>query len=336
MQRTSHPLVSILIPAYNAEKWVAQSIQSALTQSWPNKEVIVVDDGSRDRTLTAARVFESGNCRVLSQENRGASAARNHALSLAQGDFIQWLDADDFLAPDKIERQMMRGEFDSSTRILLSSVFCNFYFRWQGAVFPSNGLCRDLSPLDFMLIKFRDNLWLSPSVWLVSRSLAESAGPWDEDLSLDDDGEYFGRVVLASERILHVPEARSYKRIGVPGNLSGQITVKACRSQLHSLTSSIRRVLAVEDSERVRKICLTLLQRWFVYFYPEKEEMVREMEELARSLGGELAPPRLGWKYSLIRKVFGWGLAKRVQYVLPHYRRKMERSFDRLLYCFSS
>jgi len=99
------PLVSILIPAYNSEEWIGETIRSAVEQTWPRKEVIVVDDGSRDGTLAAAKVLASKEVTVVTQENQGVCAARNHALRLCQGDYIQWLDADDLLAPDKIERQ---------------------------------------------------------------------------------------------------------------------------------------------------------------------------------------------------------------------------------------
>src|SRR4051812_10472186 len=100
------PLVSIVIPAYNAERWIAYTLQSAIGQTWPHKEIIVVDDGSTDRTGEIARRFASNEISVVSIPNQGAAAARNHGLHLSQGDYIQWLDADDVLAPDKIERQL--------------------------------------------------------------------------------------------------------------------------------------------------------------------------------------------------------------------------------------
>src|SRR5690242_2593971 len=100
------PLVSILIPAYNAEPWIAGTIKSALDQTWSRKEVIVVDDGSRDRTLAVAKQFASKNVSIVTQQNQGASAARNKAFDLCQGDYIQWLDADDLLAPAKIAQQV--------------------------------------------------------------------------------------------------------------------------------------------------------------------------------------------------------------------------------------
>src|SRR5277367_1684780 len=96
------PLVSILIPAYNSEQWIGYTLQSAIAQTWPRKEIIVVDDGSRDRTADEARRFASKQVVVVTVENQGAAAARNHALKLSQGDYVQWLDADDLLGPDKI------------------------------------------------------------------------------------------------------------------------------------------------------------------------------------------------------------------------------------------
>ena len=98
----SQPLVSILIPCYNSEKWLAETLESALAQTWQNKEIIVVDDGSTDSSLEIAKTFESNKVKVLRQDNRGASAARNLGLTNAQGDFIQYLDADDLLSEDKI------------------------------------------------------------------------------------------------------------------------------------------------------------------------------------------------------------------------------------------
>jgi glycosyltransferase involved in cell wall biosynthesis len=101
------PLVSILIPAYNSENWIIETVQSALNQTWKRLEVIVVDDGSTDHTLSVVRTLECKNLKIVSQQNNGACSARNHALRLAQGEVIQWLDSDDLLHPDKIASQMI-------------------------------------------------------------------------------------------------------------------------------------------------------------------------------------------------------------------------------------
>ncbi len=98
-------LVSILIPCFNAEQWIAQAIESALAQTWPQKEVIVVDDGSTDGSLEIIRKFD-GRIRWETGPNRGGGSARNRLLELAKGEWLQYLDADDFLLPQKLERQM--------------------------------------------------------------------------------------------------------------------------------------------------------------------------------------------------------------------------------------
>ncbi len=131
---SSMPLVSILIPAYNAQEWIGETIRSALAQTWPRKEIIVVDDGSTDRTLDVARQFESADVKVVAHANQGAAAARNTAYSLSQGDFIQWLDADDLLSPDKIEGQMQVANQVASKRVLLSSGWVHFHYRTKAPV----------------------------------------------------------------------------------------------------------------------------------------------------------------------------------------------------------
>jgi len=98
-------LVSILIPCFNAEKFIRQCIDSALAQTWAEKEIVVVDDGSTDASLDIIRSYGE-RIRWESASNRGANAARNRLLDLARGEWLQYLDADDYLRPDKVRRQM--------------------------------------------------------------------------------------------------------------------------------------------------------------------------------------------------------------------------------------
>ena len=86
------PLVSILIPAYNAEKWIKATLESAVNQDYGRTEIILVNDGSTDRTLEMAKAFKEKNIKIIDQPNSGGPAARNVALAQAQGDYMQWLD----------------------------------------------------------------------------------------------------------------------------------------------------------------------------------------------------------------------------------------------------
>ena len=100
------PRVSIIIPCYNSAAWLAETLASALAQTWTDREIIVIDDGSTDNSAAVARSFTARGVQLVTQANAGAAAARNAGLRLARGDYIQFLDADDLLAPDKLARQV--------------------------------------------------------------------------------------------------------------------------------------------------------------------------------------------------------------------------------------
>jgi glycosyltransferase involved in cell wall biosynthesis len=326
-------LVSILIPAFNAERWLGETIRSALAQTWQKKEIIVVDDGSRDQTLSVARQFNSKSVCVLAHPNQGAAATRNKALAHSQGEFVQWLDADDLLAPDKIARQMQAIAREGSKRTLFSSAWGYFMYRPLRAAFIPTPLWCDLSPVEWLLRKLSQNLFMDSATWLVSRELTEAAGPWDTRLSLDDDGEYFCRVILASEGTRFVPEARAYYRQSGFGSLSkvGR-TNKKLESQLLSMQLHIRYLRSLEDSERVRSACLKYLQTWLICFYPERLDLAKQLELLAAECGGRLEVPRLPWKYAWIREAFGWSAAKRSQLVCNDVKLSILRSWDKALF----
>ena len=103
---TNHgELVSILIPCYNAERWIEEAIRSALDQTWSVKEVIVVDDGSIDRSREIISSY-GDYIKYEFAPNRGGNPTRNHLLELATGEWVQYLDADDYLLPEKINHQI--------------------------------------------------------------------------------------------------------------------------------------------------------------------------------------------------------------------------------------
>jgi glycosyltransferase involved in cell wall biosynthesis len=322
----AQPLVSILIPAHNAEPWLEQAIRSALAQTWPRTEIIIVDDGSTDRTHAVGQRFASARVQVRTQANQGASAARNHALQLAQGDFIQWLEADDLLAPEKIAAQLASA---GDGKTLLSSAWGKFYFRPQRAVFRPDGLWENLSPIEWLTRKFESNAWMAINAWLVPRALVTAAGAWDVSVSMDDDGEYFSRVIAAANSVVFVPSAKALVRRANPGSLSGDFASAAkLESQLRATRLQITRLRQLTDSPRVRAAALAALQRWQIYFYPEHPELVAESRRLAAELGGELAEPQLNWKYAPLQKFFGWPFAKRASRALPRARAWGVRTWD--------
>lgn len=327
------PLVSILIPAYNAEPWLAQTIESALNQTWPRKEIIIVDDGSTDMTLAVAERYASSILRVAGQTNQGASAARNKAFSISKGDYIQWLDADDLLARDKISEQVKILEACRNKRLLCSGPFGTFYYRHSKAHFHPTALWCDLSPVDYLLRTMADNLYMADCGWLVSRELTEAAGPWDTRLWRDNDGEYFARVVVASAGVCYVPTARTYYRRSGSSSVSqtGRSNLKL-ESLLLSIKLHIRYIQSLEDSQRMRTACVRYLNHWSIYFYTTRPDLLQQLAGLATELGGQLEEPTFSWKYNWISRMFGWGTARQVQIVCNQFKSSLRCSLDKTMF----
>ena len=114
------PLVSIVIPAYNAEKTLKRMLDSVTGQTWQNTQIILVDDGSRDNTLRIAREAAERDARIQvhTQENRGVSQARNMGMRFCTGKYIRFLDADDTLPPESTEILVNKAEKEGSDLVI--------------------------------------------------------------------------------------------------------------------------------------------------------------------------------------------------------------------------
>ena len=312
------PLVSILIPAYNVEKWIGETIESALAQTWGNIELIIVDDGSKDNTLAIAKKYESAKIKVISQSNKGASAARNTAFQEAQGDFIQYLDADDLLAADKIKHQVQLLE-NANSNFVAAGEWARFYETSSEALFVPQILWADMSPVDWLVCAWENHYMMHPAAWLIPRKLADMAGYWNESLSLDDDGEYFCRVVLASQGVKFCWGAKSYYRSGISGSLSGSKSDKAWKSGFVSIELGMRHLLEVENTSRTHHACASRFQRFIYEVYPAVAELRKQAEENVKKLGGSDLKPQGGPMFQLLSNIFGWKYAKQIQNFVYKY-----------------
>jgi hypothetical protein len=149
----------------------------------------------------------------------------------------------------------------------------------------------------------------------------------------DDDGEFFTRVLLASHGVKFVSQGKVYYRTSGASSLSyiGGSDKKR-EAQLLSMKLTISYLRSLEDSPRSRAACVTYLQNWVVFFYPERMDMVEEAQRMAGELGGRLEEPYLSWKYSWIRALFGWHLARRAQIMLPGLKWSLIRKWDQTLF----
>jgi len=306
------PLVSILIPCFNAALWLKETLESALRQSWPSKEIILVDDGSTDQSLAIAESFAPRGVRIISQTNRGAATARNAALRTATGDFIQYLDADDLLDCYKIENQMGLLLNGPST-VVAAGQWARFYTSPAEAAFTPEALWKDMLPIDWLVTGWENNLMMHPAAWLVPRRIAELAGEWDESLSLNDDGEYFCRVVLSCDKVVFCETAKSFYRSDLPGSLSKLRSSPAWHSQFRTLELNADRLLAREDSGRTRLACSITFQRFIYEIYPHEPALQIRAQKKVRELGGCDLKPDGGPLFHLLSRMIGWKSSKRLK-----------------------
>jgi glycosyltransferase involved in cell wall biosynthesis len=307
------PVISVIIPCYNAAAWLPATIESAVGQTWPHVEIIVVDDGSSDDSVAIARRYSSRNVRVETIPNSGAAAARNHGLALARGDYLQFLDADDLLGPDKLERQLGRLE-SSGDDCVATAAWGRFRRTPDDAHFVRDLLWQDLDPIDWLVRSWQEHLMMATAGWLVPRSLADKAGPWNTSLGRNpvDDMEYFSRVVLASRRVLFCAEARAYYRSLVTGSLSRQRSEENWNAIFASFQLTADRLLARENSARTRRATATALQHVVYGAYPAARGARQAAEARIRSLGGTDLQPYTGpWRRPL-QKIIGWKATKRL------------------------
>lgn len=300
--------VSVLIPCYNAASYVAATLDSVFAQTWPNIEVIVVNDGSTDNSLDILNGYARPELRIVTQVNKGQTAALNRCLAHASGDYIQFLDADDLIAPDKIALQIARLE--KAPGCIATSEWGRFYTTPDSTVFEATDVQKDLQPLDWLASGME---MMFPAMWLTPRSVVEKAGPWREDLTLNNDAEYFTRVVLAAECVLFCEGARSYYRSGVPGSLSQSRSPQAWTSQLKVIEACQDLILGREDSDRIRKVFAIKWQQLAHSAYPYSPDLAADALRRARALHDIRIRPDGGAKFRFLSRLIGWRMARRLQ-----------------------
>src|SRR5258708_728209 len=202
--KSKKPLVSILIAAYNAERYIKDAIDSALAQTYENFEVIVVDDGSRDKTGEIVKSYHDPRLRYIYQENRGIVGVRNRLFSEAKGEFWTYLDHDDIYLPDKVKAEAefllahpedaavycgMRYFFDGEPDKFYQHIFTHY----SGNVFE----------------QLLDKMLITNTAFMMRRSVFDKLGGYNAATGRVDDWEYFLRMSYAGYRIAFLDKERS-------------------------------------------------------------------------------------------------------------------------------
>jgi len=334
----TRPLVSVIIPAYNAGRFIAETLGSVAKQEYDNLEVFVVDDGSRDNTVEIARQFESewvthrkvrahgntdmttGTLKVLEQKNSGACVARNLGLSLSNGRYIQFLDADDVLSPDKITKQVeVLGKNPEYLGVSPTVHFMNGEDYLKMSPREESFWIHDTDdPVEFLVRLYGGDgeRWMvQTSAWLTPRTITDRIGPWNEKLLLDQDGEYFARAVLASKGIRTTGGINYYRRFFYGGNISAKANkLENLQSALLALNLKAEYLGKHTQSDRYLQALATLYMEIAINAFPRFPGLVHECEELVKKTGKRPDIPVLGGRMIEVTKhLFGWKAAKRLR-----------------------
>jgi glycosyltransferase involved in cell wall biosynthesis len=201
------PLVSVIIPTYNHAQFVTQAVDSVLAQTYPNVEVVVVDDGSTDQTRDLLSRYE-GQINYIYQENKGLSAARNTGILAAHGDYLLFLDADDLVPPNKLELQVPYLESRSDFGLVYSG--------WQYINEDGTQVLGEARPKkQGQLLKdlLRGTFFCIPGAALIRRECFERVGLFDEALRAEEDTDMWVRLARAGYAFGYVDQCLFQYRI---------------------------------------------------------------------------------------------------------------------------
>ena len=323
------PVISVVMPLYNAAPYVADAVESVLQQQFHDFELVIVNDGSTDQSARIVSAIQDPRIRLIHQQNQGQSAAVNRGVRESAGQFIKIVDADDWINPEHLTAQVQSLE---GTTDCVSA--CRWgYFRedFRRPAVRAEHADRDYAdPLQWLVDSLtRDEGMMGGWKWLIPRTVWDRSGGYDPRLSLNNDFHASIAVLLASQGVRFAAEAVYSYRKGQAGSLSGSGTRRAYTSALLTTQLGCELLLAREDSARIRHLCAVRYQRWAYDFFPACPDLADAAESHSQKLGGAVVPFPGGWLGRSLAAVLGWRNARRLQRVAYqggwNYVRRLKR-----------
>ncbi|GJM15341.1 MAG: hypothetical protein DHS20C13_06680 [Thermodesulfobacteriota bacterium] len=315
-ENSPSPLVSIIIPCFNSEKYLAESIRSALDQTYKNCEIIVIDDGSTDKTADIIKSFGFSVTGIF-EENRGASAARNKGTEVARGEFIQYLDSDDLLTPDSLEKKLTA---------LRDSAYDVAYSDWQelkedqkGNFVKGDVKSRSIQDLNSNIeIALFTQFWAPPAAYLFKSKLFAQIGGFNEKITFGEDARFVFDAARLGAKFIKVEDLGAFYRVRNKGSLSKSdptaflkdIYINSCEVE------SIWKKRGVLDADQIE----ALIQN---YDYTARNLFGKDYSIFKKNLHS-LYGVEPGFKFTwpkvagVLSKVFGYKVANNImKYLFP-------------------
>ncbi|NLM67284.1 MAG: glycosyltransferase family 2 protein [Enterococcus sp.] len=318
-------LVSILVPLYNSEQYIADTIESALNQTWKNKEIIIVDDGSTDNSYLIAKSYESKNVRIFRQKHQGACVARNFAFVKSNGNYIQYLDADDLMAPDKIEKQIAYfKQFGNNICTSCKSIRflnCNSVFYDTG-----KNVSKDYKyPLDYLIDLWETGDYLGIHAWLIPRHIIYKTGEWDINLKRFQDTDFIIRVLNHTKEVKYVSDCLVYYRDS-PNSISKTNYNIYEESSCYLITKVINDILLPVEYKKVNPAAIVYLSNAIYRWYPRFPDLVQTGLITLKKMDAKIEVKHKNVLFTFLIYVIGWKKTRNIE--LKFY--KIVRRFSRI------
>ncbi|MFT4901890.1 MAG: glycosyltransferase involved in cell wall biosynthesis [Lentimonas sp.] len=314
------PLVTIIIPAYNSASTIRETLDVCSAQTWRRLQIIVVDDGSEDDTAAVVESHTDQRVQLMLQPNGGACRARNVGLHHAQGEFVQFIDADDTMEPNKIELQVRALDSAAAGSVAYGS-WWEFFDTQLGSTQVGFNQGRDFDcAMDWLFYSMSEGFYLPPHCWLVPRAVVADAGPWDEKLKQNQDGEYFSRILENATAVKWVPASTSYYRSGYDASISSVRGRECTHSLIRAAGLTRDRMLAYAGEDLDQRALISALYLRILYrMDPSDFELTQQIWSEIDELG---LPPRSipvgGKKFRKLKALFGWRAAFALKHKLLH------------------
>lgn len=313
------PLVSIIIPIYNSEIYIADTVLSCIYQSYENIEIILVNDGSTDKTEEEIFKLTDNRIKYFKIQNIGACEARNFGISKAKGQLYQFLDHDDLIEKDKLMHQVKCYEKNGDNYIYsgtMGSVSDEIRTIDEGYELYQ----KDFSASQYYETKLNQFAKdITTGAWLVPLKLVKSTNGWDSNAGLNDDGEYFMRIILNSAGIIFCKEAVFYFRRDVPNSLSKQFNSKDVYIKwLFSYQSYVKHFLQKFENPIAKQLSWKALSVYYIGSYPYYPDLLEQCKAQMNELGYKHPFATGGKGFLIVAKILGVEIALR----LWHYKYK--------------
>jgi len=309
-------LISICVPAFNCGKFIAETLRCLCDQTYRHIEIIVVNDGSTDDTASIVEANKNLRISLINVTNGGAAKARNIAYQHSKGSYIVFFDADDFVGDDFIAAQFR--SLGGRTDCIAVSGWGRFYQDNASDFRPAEERIDHPHTLEEWIVTYwyRGQHNTPPGRLFIPREIIRQAGPWNEELTLNDDFEFFTRIALRASLIIPNPAALYYYRTGING-LSAQKNEQAYLSLFKSMEMSFDRAIKrFKGNDAVKRSCANLWQSFIYEVYPQLPDKRSVAENAVHALGGSNLSYPAGGLTRLLAKLFGWKTAKRFKMLL--------------------